>query len=216
MKVRGGTPKSTGAAARHGVRGSGGPPAAVKRELNRLRAIKDPVERMRAVIELARTMPLGEYQEWVEEGWFNYRDGYELTLFHKVGMERWKVEDPMGFVDWSRNEERGGAAGVLAKWIGGDRQRFEGYFKDQRDDQFQLQVLSAMVRDQPDLVLDKILELASRGSAVTSSQYRVQTPAPNAGKRFTGSVGVGLGKHAHKSSAHGRDHPRCRTTEEFV
>lgn len=148
--------KSMPSADSHTGRRYSGPPAAVREVLDRIRAAGSARERMRATIELAQTMPLEEYQKWIEFGWFDERRGFELTLFHRVGMKRWQREDPLGYVRWELGAGENEAGAVLARWVGGDSERLEEAFKEHRDPLFRLSVLDSVAVRDPGLALERL------------------------------------------------------------
>jgi len=55
---------------------------------------------MRHAMELARTLPLNQAGRWLDEGLFSQREGYALTLFTKILEQRWRTEDPDGYLVW--------------------------------------------------------------------------------------------------------------------
>lgn len=139
------------------------PPASVQVELDRIMAAGSPIERMRATIALAQEMTLEEFENWIEGGWFDYREGFELTLFHRIGIERWKAEDPLGYVAWARERQRWEASELMAEWIGEDRERFEKYFSEHPDSGFQLDVLMVISMTNSGWALEKFGEFVADG-----------------------------------------------------
>jgi hypothetical protein len=68
--------------------------------MRNLRALGGEQDRMRASIEMARTLPSSEIRQWLDSGKFNLRRGYALTLFQKIAFERWSQEEPVDFITW--------------------------------------------------------------------------------------------------------------------
>jgi len=68
--------------------------------MQNIRSLADESQRLRAAMELARTLPVSEIQSWIEGGQFDSRGGFALTLFEKIAIERWAQEKPREFLVW--------------------------------------------------------------------------------------------------------------------
>ena len=152
--------------------------AGARRQVAGVTAAGSPEDRMRATIELATKLPPEKFGDWISGGWFNHRDGFELTLFRKVLEERWRAEDPEGFVEWclggTRGESAGGpswAAGVptkealaiLADWAVNDPDRLNTFFNKNPNEDLEVQMLSGLAKKDPALAAQRLQEMVSRG-----------------------------------------------------
>jgi len=141
------------------------PPTVAQQRMAGIRAFTSPVERMRATIELANTMPVSEIEGWLEGRWFDTGGGFDLSLFNKILKERWGREDPEGLVLWS--VKNGGNAGaILAGWAQNEPQRVIDFFKAHPNPQLQVNTLTTLARTNPALALQGFQEMAANGSAL--------------------------------------------------
>jgi hypothetical protein len=101
-------------------RNRSGPPEEVKQYMAAIRKAGTLEERQRATVALASSLPASELGAWLEAGWFDIRDGCELTLFTKIVEERWKNEDPAGCVAYSVKNHKSNASEMLAAWAAKD------------------------------------------------------------------------------------------------
>lgn|GEM_PF-1767219 len=69
--------------------------------MGNVRSQRTEGDRMRTAIEMARTLPSSEIREWLDQGTFNLRSGYAMTLFQKIAFERWAKEEPSEFLVWA-------------------------------------------------------------------------------------------------------------------
>ncbi|YCM42843.1 hypothetical protein V2O64_16160 [Verrucomicrobiaceae bacterium 227] len=69
--------------------------------MRNIRSQRTEGERMRSAIEMARTLPSSEIRAWLDQGKFNLRSGFAMTLFQKIAFERWAREEPSGFLAWT-------------------------------------------------------------------------------------------------------------------
>lgn len=137
-----------------------GPPPEVGAALRAISSSDDLMERMRSTIALAQSLPLAELERWLKESWFSLREGPELGLFHEVAKERWRSEDPLGYVAWVKEDDPDEGAEILASWIGSDLERFHSYFAEVSDSEFRLDVLEKLASSQPQWALEQALKQA--------------------------------------------------------
>jgi len=113
-----------GRSAKHSQRerrtaGRAGVPEEVRRLLASVRAGSTPVDRMRATLELANTLPVSELEKWYVGEWFDEFQGeMAANLFYRVTRARWLAEDPAGLVACFlrlNNTETYEVAGLWAK-----------------------------------------------------------------------------------------------------
>lgn len=59
-------------------------------------AYQNPLDRMRATVALAYSIPTNEIEKWLSDKLFTVGDGYDLVLFTNLLYKRWDQEDPVG------------------------------------------------------------------------------------------------------------------------
>ncbi|MEO5713258.1 MAG: hypothetical protein ABIT37_07195 [Luteolibacter sp.] len=151
------------------------PPTAAQQRMAGIRAITSPVERMRATIEMANTMPVSEIEAWLEGRWFDTGGGFDLSLFNKILKERWSREDPEGLVLWNM-KNGGNANAILAEWAKNEPQRVIDFFKAHPNPQLQIDTLTALVKTNPSLALQGLQEMAATGSALgNQTEYYIDS-----------------------------------------
>jgi len=146
-----------------------------------VRQIRDAGSReqsMRSTIALASGLSVSQFGHWIDGGWFDHRAGPELTLFRKILEERWRKEDPEGFVawclggtrstayagpQWAAGIPRDQASAILADWALNDPERLSAYFRKYPDQNQMQQLISKLAAKDPDLAAERLLELASLG-----------------------------------------------------
>ncbi|WP_193211489.1 hypothetical protein [Luteolibacter marinus] len=131
-------------------------------------------DRMRATISLVNSLPLDEIGRWLDERWFEDRTGFELTLFNKLAKERWKREDPEGFLAWSIRENEQSSDAVFTRWAEEDPQRLLSFFKETPDLGKELQALGKIARNDPALALARYREMIANGEISMNDTYRAQ------------------------------------------
>ena len=116
--------------------------AETRSQVAAVRKAGDEEHRILAAIALARSIPASDFDEWLDDGFFDFRNGPELTIFRKILEERWKSEDPEGFVAWCLGDMRGmslppewasdkpqsDAMKILSGWALDDPERLAAYF----------------------------------------------------------------------------------------
>ncbi|RYD33433.1 MAG: hypothetical protein EOP85_20795, partial [Verrucomicrobiaceae bacterium] len=119
-------------------------------------------ERMRATVDLAYSLSPDEFAAWVDGGWFTLRGGAELTLFTKIVMERWKLEDEDGLMVWMMKSGNG-RHDVLTDLAQRNPDRVLEYFRENPSPQREMEALWEIAKHQPDLVLARFRELVNQG-----------------------------------------------------
>jgi len=111
-----------------------------RHQLAIVRKAENEKQRLRRTIALAGSLPPSSFAEWLNGGYFDFRDGFELTLFRRIIEERWKAEDPEGFAAWCFRDHIGFAAStktslpendamdILARWATEDPKRLNAWF----------------------------------------------------------------------------------------
>ena len=151
--------------------------------VNGIGSLRTQDERMRATIELANGIDPSDFADWIEGGWFNYRNGFELTLFRSIIEERWRQEDPEGFVawcltegdggpDWATGSPRSAAMPVLKDWALNDPDRLTAFFNQHTDDGLESSLIAQMAKKQPDIAIGLLQKMLARG---TKNNYHSQS-----------------------------------------
>ncbi len=148
------------------MRGAGGPSDAASQRMAVIRASGDEGERMRATLQLASSLPTSEFAAWMDGRWFSLREGASLTLFNKILMERWQLEDPDGLLVWSMKNQSGRAARILGDWAETDPQRMLDFFKQHPNNEIELRALTSLAKNHPDLALQRLLEMGKEGFSI--------------------------------------------------
>ncbi|MCW1912343.1 hypothetical protein OJ996_02080 [Luteolibacter sp. GHJ8] len=91
-------------------------PPEIEANLGLLRAAKTPEDRLRAVIELANTIPVSELGEWYEAGWIERRESLESLQFYHITRQRWLGEDGAGMMDHYLKKDRANASDLALDW----------------------------------------------------------------------------------------------------
>ena len=125
-----------------------------------IREATNPEERWRSTIAMARSLDPSEFPDWTASGWFRFREGFELTMFRRIIEERWRDEDPDGYLLWvMENGGRGpvwssditthAAVPVLTRMADRDPGRLETFFARYPDEILESRLLDKLVRDNP-------------------------------------------------------------------
>jgi hypothetical protein len=144
-------------------RGNRGTSAAAAAAMQRLRQAGNPEERMRATIELVNSLSISELAAWMDGGWFDLREGFDLTLFTKIAMERWRLEDPEGMLNWSLKGKTDEAQEILAGWAEREPGRVIDYFRNHPNDALEMVALSSIAKVDPGLALERLREMNEAG-----------------------------------------------------
>jgi hypothetical protein len=132
-----------------------------KRKLDVIKRAGSSEERLRATYELAMNLPVSEIQAWLEGRLFD-AGGYELTLFSHILTERWKAEDPGGFIAWRAKERSGFPAGILAEWAAREPQQVMDFLRERVEPGFALQALTTLAGKDPALAAQGLREIAAK------------------------------------------------------
>ncbi|HEY1122432.1 MAG TPA: hypothetical protein VGE67_12560, partial [Haloferula sp.] len=147
-----------------------GPPEAVQWRMEKVRQTKDPGERMRETVELVNSLPVTELRRWIERGWFAAGDGYERKVFTLLAKERWKRDDPEGYVTWGLKTRKDGRD-ILVEWARTDPQRMLEFFRKNPDPMLELQLWAAAPDLDSGFAMRRLLELARAGGADPNFNY---------------------------------------------
>lgn len=127
-----------------------------------IRLAGSPEARMRATVDLAYSLSPAEFAAWMDGGWFTVRGGPELTLFTKIVMERWKLEDEAGLLAWMLKSEDG-FSGALNELAMRDPQRVLDHFRENPGGSREMVVLWELAKNHPDLALTRLKEIIDSG-----------------------------------------------------
>ena len=161
---------------------SGAADAAAGKRMGSIRAFFDPETRMLATISLAESLSPPEFAAWMDRGWFDLRGGPELMIFSKILMDRWHQEDPEGLMGWAVKNKNGAADGLMDDWAAHEPQRLIDYFKSNRDDGMEFEMLAKISAGSPEIALQELREMAENGiapDAASHAQYVIQALAKN-------------------------------------
>jgi len=132
-----------------------------KRKLDVIKRAGSSEERLRATYELAMNLPVSEIQAWLEGRLFDV-GGYELALFNKILTDRWRAEDPGGFIAWRIKDRSGYPEGALADWAAKDPQQVMDFLRERAEPGFALQALTTLAGKDPALAVQGLREIAAK------------------------------------------------------
>lgn len=154
-------------------RGNGryGTPAYVREAMKSIRNAGSTEGRMRATIELARTLPVADIAAWLDGRWFDTGDGFDLTLFNKIVKQRWREEDPESLLLWSFKNGAETSQSIVREWAANDPQRLIEFYRKNPNDAMELQSLSEVAKKDPALAIGRLQEMIARGIPSSASGY---------------------------------------------
>ena len=91
-------------------------PAEIEERLRTLRAATTPQDRLRAMTELANSIPVSELAAWYEAGWIERRETMESLQFYHITRQRWLTEDGAGMMDHYLKKDRAGVSDLALDW----------------------------------------------------------------------------------------------------
>jgi len=140
-----------------------GPPAHVRAELDAIRDAGSTGNRMRATIDLATRLPVADLAEWLEKHWFDTGDGFDLTLFRKIAMQRWREEDPEGLMAWNMKNSPGNISQTMSSWVKTDPARALAFFQEHPNQSMEMRILAEVAKVDAALALSHLKEMIDRG-----------------------------------------------------
>ncbi|WP_367871010.1 hypothetical protein [Luteolibacter sp. Populi] len=149
-------------------------PLEVTERLARIRMAKTPEERMRAIIHLAQTIPLGDIETWYDSEWINEgSEDMQTYLFYRTLRARWLASDPEGLVSYAMRKDSDRFYEISQDWAGKDPAAALAYLDKLKDPAKRARVASAigtaLAKADPQLVLSRIPELQKSLSPENSS-----------------------------------------------
>jgi hypothetical protein len=133
------------------------PPDEVRAYLEAIRRAGSPDERLRATIHLANFLPTAELGGWIENGWFDIREGCDFDFFTQIVLQRWQTEDPAGYLAYGIGHQSPDNAAVLAAWAVRNPQEVCDYFKTHRNYDLETSTLDFLAKISPALALECLL-----------------------------------------------------------
>jgi hypothetical protein len=185
-----GNPDAPGLPARPHRAAPGGRTANARRQLEAIHRADSRQERMRKAIALALSLSPSQIKQWMEGGVFDCRDGFELMVFRRVVEERWRNEDPEGFVAWcfGRSESNGRNAApstssaprdtafsILEDWALNDPARLDAYFEKHPSLPLQGHLLSRLAKQNPTVAAGLLRKFVTEDFSDTAWEY-LQSP----------------------------------------
>ncbi len=139
------------------------PPAWARENLTTIQQAANPVERMRAIIALANSVPLSEISKWLDGDWFHPGEGFEFTFFTELLLSRWEHEDPLAMAHWQMRKNPHEAQSVLMRCATTDPEKLLALLKERPSGWIEIEVLAEMTQSHPALALDRFMELVLGG-----------------------------------------------------
>ena len=184
-------------------------PAEVGARLIRLRGARTPEERLRAMTELASSIPVSDLSAWYEGGWIECEQTMESLQFYHITKERWLAEDAAGMMDHCLRKDRSRTRDLAAEWGRIDPASafaFGEALKDSADRSVMMGSIAATAaRSHPELALKAIVlyEQPKSGSrwGLDTIIADVAKSAPELLRREAGGLPAELQKYAKHALA---------------
>ncbi len=141
------------------ARGSHGPPEHVRAAMAAIRNAGPAGTRMQATLSLVQGLSPAELREWLEHQWFDAGEGFELTLFRKVAMQRLWDEDPEGTLAWCKTALPQEYSEMLQRWAHEDPERVLRFLQENPDRERELQMLQMIAATRPELAFARAKEM---------------------------------------------------------
>lgn len=158
------SPRKPSKTARGGS-GKVGVPQEVTERLAAVRAGRTAEDRLRATIQLAESIPVGDLEKWFKEDWFDGREGMQRELFQRIARARWLAADPEGLMNYCLREKSNHGYEVVTAWAKKDPAAALNFVAELKDPAQRSTVLSNMgsllAKADPQLALDSISKLAA-------------------------------------------------------
>ena len=143
--------------------GDGGIPVHVRETMAAIRGAATPEQRMRATIDLARSLPISELELWLEKRWFDSGDSFDFTLFNKIARQRWEAEDREGLIAYYLKSNSPRAREMLAKLATEDPARALALSFDKSNPGVEMATLFAVAAVDTKLALTHLKGMLERG-----------------------------------------------------
>lgn len=147
-------------------------PPDIAARLRQVHAAPNPAERLRAVIHLARTLPIEELPRWYDCKRLGLTDGSEDNVFYEITRSRWLAEDPAGLMDRARLENWSNLGDMAARFARSDPDAAVSYLRDVRNPKERLSLLHDMAPAIAAVRPDAFLQLAADHAGEHTGSYR--------------------------------------------
>jgi hypothetical protein len=165
-----------------------GPPAPVQAALQVIREAPTPIERLRATIELANSLPVADIEAWLGGHWFDLRGGPEFMVFKNILTTRWQHEDPAGCAAWAMTHDPALAEATLNAWAMRDPQAVLAFFKAHPNDRLEMDTMTAVAAVEPALALARMRELLAANPATRYPLFALHTLAMKVPTELTAAL----------------------------
>jgi hypothetical protein len=148
------------------ARGKAGVPVDVAEALSAVRAGRTIEDRLRATIQLAESIPVGNLEEWFKEEWFDGREDMQNYLFYRIARARWLAADPEGLMSYCLREKSDRLQEIAGIWAERDPTAALTFAAELRDSGERSTFLSnigyALAKADPQQALEGISGLAAK------------------------------------------------------
>lgn len=145
-------------------------PAWALANLATIQQAANPVERMRAILVLANSVPLPEIAKSLDHGWFNPGEGFESTFFTELLLSRWEQADPLAMAQWQMRKKPHEAQAILMRFAQTDPEKVLALLKERPSGWIEIEVLAEMTQLHPELALDRFMELIAGGMGIGAEE----------------------------------------------
>ena len=146
------------------------PPAWAHGNLAAIQRASSPIERMRAIIALAHSVPLAEIPKWLDGGWFHPGKGFDTTFFTELLLRRWEQAEPLAMAQWQMRKKPREALSILKHLAETDPEKVIALLKERPSGWIEIEVLAEMTKFHPELAMDRFMELALGGMGMGAEE----------------------------------------------
>jgi hypothetical protein len=132
----------------------------IAEQMNAILTKDSPLEKMRATLNLANSIPPSDFAKWVEGDRFSIRSGPELTVFRMIIFERWIKEAPDTLIGWADKNNYGQAGRALISLAKSDPEQLISHYRSHPGSEAELQILKEVAKHHPSLALQRLQELS--------------------------------------------------------
>jgi hypothetical protein len=108
-------------------------PAAAAAWLAPVQNASSPIERLRAVLHLAHTLPISEIHRWHDSEWLKPQLGGAFEIFWKITTDRWLAENPTEILQHAFKVAKYDIGELAARWARTDPTAAVAYLKSVQD-----------------------------------------------------------------------------------
>lgn len=144
---------------------SGKIPPEVQERLAFIRNAGTREDRLRATIEVARTLPVKDLAAWFDAGWFDGTEDIQQQLFEQITYVRWVEEDGAGFMEYCLRKKSDSGYEVAGMWAERDPAAALAFARGRTDSQEKERLFvfmsSTLGKAAPELILSNLEEILS-------------------------------------------------------